>query len=72
MKWTSDKPTKSGFYWIRDSVLKKSSAYAIISIHVCGDGIFFYDDDVAKPFGAFLAKFQFAGPIPRPDEDDDD
>lgn len=60
MKWSKEKPKKTGWYWYRDSVIEtpfigKLQGSCISFPH----GMYIYVDD---------APGEFAGPIPEPEE----
>ena len=71
MKWTTDKPTEPGWYWIDDgdgwdfSVVKVSLNYKqdlfVSSIY--------NEDNEAVPINEFDYVTRWAGPIPEPEDE---
>jgi len=59
MKWTTDKPTTPGWYWVNFHGHRE-----IVKLYQCGDRLAWGDDE-NDPLS--LVEFlEFAGPIPEP------
>lgn len=66
MKWTSEKPTKPGFYWLTENHLGGRRQTTIVEIAMIGDLTVKWvngaRDTVDRVSG------QWSGPIPEPEE----
>lgn len=60
LRWTTDLPTELGWYWCRSNVQPKDAAIVFVK-----DGAFELDEELIE---AASLRFQWAGPIPEPQE----
>lgn len=71
MKWTKERPTEVGFYWVRNFVFTKYPEYGEIPeatiICINGNGSTFMP---AKNDAGLVAYGEFYGPITPPPEED--
>lgn len=60
LHWTTKTPTELGWYWCRSNVQPKDAAIVLVR-----DGAFELDEELIE---AASLRFQWAGPIPEPQE----
>ena len=60
LHWTTETPTEPGWYWCRSNVQPKDAAIVLVR-----DGAFELDEELIE---AASLRFQWAGPIPEPQE----
>jgi hypothetical protein len=64
MKFTNEKPTVAGVYWLKDP----SGAVAICKVEIYKDGPLVSCFEFVRLYDALVGVWQFAGPIPKPEE----
>lgn len=65
MKWTKDKPTKPGWYWVKFKKLQ-SEIYSVTSDE--RGKLWLLDRDITEPISSCEYIIAWAGPIEEPKE----